>query len=62
MVKASVQRMRLLLTKVARERALPFDPFIPNAESIEAIREARRGKLASFATVKELMADLNVPD
>jgi DNA-damage-inducible protein J len=54
--------VRLLLTKVAREHALPFDPLIPNAETIVAMKEARRGNLSSFATVEELMADLNAPD
>lgn len=50
---------RILLTRVAREKALPFEPLIPNAETIEAMKEARRGKLASFATVHDLMTDLN---
>jgi DNA-damage-inducible protein J len=54
--------VRLLLTRVATEHALPFDPLVPNAETIEAMKEARRGNLPSFATVEELMADLNAPD
>lgn len=54
--------VRLMLTKVAREHALPFDPLIPNAETIEAMKEAREGKLPSFATVEALVADLNAPD
>ncbi|MEF3697832.1 type II toxin-antitoxin system RelB/DinJ family antitoxin [Desulfolutivibrio sp.] len=53
---------RLLLTRVAREKTLPFEPLAPNAETIEAMREARRGKLASFATVDDLMADLDADD
>jgi DNA-damage-inducible protein J len=53
---------RILLTRIAREKALPFEPLVPNAETIAAIQEARRGKLPSFATVDELMADLNAPD
>lgn len=35
---------RLLLTKIAKEKALPFEPLIPNKETIKAIREARAGK------------------
>ncbi|CAG4908785.1 MULTISPECIES: type II toxin-antitoxin system RelB/DinJ family antitoxin [Acidithrix] len=54
--------VRLLLTRVATEHALPFDPLLPNEETIEAMKEARRGNLPSFATVEELMADLNAPD
>lgn len=54
--------VRLLLTKVAREHALPFDLLVPNAETIAAMKEARHGNLPSFSTVEELMADLNAPD
>ncbi len=54
--------VRLLLTKVAKEHALPFDPLIPNAETVEAMKEARRGKLQSFEDVDALMADLNADD
>ncbi len=50
--------IRILLTKVAREHTLPFD-VRPNADTIAAMEEARRGNLPSFATVTDLMADLN---
>ena len=53
---------RILLTRVAREKALPFEPLVPNAETIEAMKEARRGNLPSFDTVGDLMADLNADD
>ncbi len=54
--------VRLLLTKVARDHTLPFDLLNPNAETIKAMKQARRGNLPSFTTVKGLMADLNAPD
>ncbi len=54
--------VRLLLTRVAKEHALPFDPLIPNAETAEAMKEARRGKPASFDDIDALMADLNADD
>ena len=54
--------VRLLLTRIAREHALPFDPLIPNAETVEAMKEARQGKLASFDSVEALMTDLNAED
>jgi len=54
--------VRLMLTRVAREKALPFEPLIPNDETIAAMKEAREGKLASFKTVDALMADLNADD
>lgn len=51
--------VRLMLTRVAREHALPFDPLIPNPKTIEAMKEARRGQLQSFDSVDDLMNDLN---
>ena len=53
---------RIMLTRIAREKALPFEPLVPNAETIEAMKEARRGTLPSFASVDALMADLNEAD
>ena len=54
--------VRLLLTKVAQDKALPFEPLIPNAITIKAMKEARKGKLPRFATVNDLMADLREAD
>lgn len=54
--------VRLLLTKIAREHALPFEPFTPNAETIEAMLEARRGGLEGFDTIDELMVALHAQD
>ena len=53
---------RILLARVAHDKALPFEPLAPNAETIAAMREARRGRLPSFATVNELIQDLDAPD
>lgn len=50
---------RLLLTRVAREKALPFEPLIPSEETIEAMREARKGGLPAFRNIEDLMTDLN---
>ena len=54
--------VRLLLTRVAREKALPFAPLVPNAETIAAMREARAGKLPQFENVESLLGDLHVED
>jgi len=35
---------------------------VPNAETIEAIEAGRRGEVASFNSLKDLMADLNAED
>jgi DNA-damage-inducible protein J len=51
--------IRLLLTRVATEKALPFEIRIPNAETREAIQEIRDGKVKGFDSVADLMADLN---
>jgi DNA-damage-inducible protein J len=48
---------RLLLTKVAREKSLPFEPLIPNETTITAMRDARRRKTTK-TTVDNLLADL----
>ena len=37
--------LRIMLTRVAREKALPFEPLVPNAMPTAAMKEARRGKL-----------------
>ena len=54
--------LRLLLTKVAHEKALPFAPLVPNAATIEAMKEARRGDLPQFASVEDLFDDLHEDD
>ncbi len=54
--------VRLLLIRVAREKELPFEPLIPNAETIAAMEEARRGGLRSFDTVQEFLDSLNEED
>ena len=54
--------VRLLLTRVAHDKALPFEPFRPNAETIAAMEEARASNLKSFDSIEALMADLNADD
>jgi DNA-damage-inducible protein J len=53
---------RMMMTRIAVEKALPFEPLVPNAETIEAMLEARRGGLPRFKTVEALFADLNAGD
>ena len=54
--------VRLLLTRVAHDKALPFEPLRPNAETIAAMQEARAGGLERFDSVEALLADLNADD
>ena len=41
---------------------MPFDPLVPNEETIEAMKAARRGELVSVGTVDDLLADLHEDD
>ncbi len=54
--------VRVLLTRVAAEKALPFEVKVPNAATAAAMREARKGGLTSFDSVPDLLADLNAKD
>ena len=47
---------RILLTRVAAEKALPFSPLVPNAETIAAMEEHLHGPLPRVNTVAELLA------
>lgn len=53
---------RLLMVRVAKEKALPFEPLVPNAETIAAMKAARRGELKTVGDLDELMSDLNADD
>jgi DNA-damage-inducible protein J len=54
--------VRLMLTRVAREYALPFDPLIPNATTIAAMMEARAGNLPNARTIDALKSALSADD
>ena len=53
---------RLLLTKVVAEKNLPFELRIPNAETVEAMRDIQRGKVTTVNNVDELFRELNAED
>jgi DNA-damage-inducible protein J len=53
---------RMMMIRIAREKALPFEPLVPNAETVAAMREARGGKLPRFESIDSLMQDLNAGD
>ncbi|ASV33876.1 type II toxin-antitoxin system RelB/DinJ family antitoxin [Candidatus Hamiltonella defensa] len=50
--------VRLMLTRTAREKALPFEPLVPNETTIAAMREARAKKLETV-TLDSIQAALN---
>jgi len=54
--------VRLLLRRVAVDKALPFEPLVPNAETAEAMRAARRGEMTRVGDAASLLASLNADD
>ena len=53
---------RMLLTRIAKERALPFEPLVPNEETIQAMQEARAGRVRTAKSTDDLIALLNADD
>jgi len=53
---------RMMMVRIAREKALPFEPLIPNAETIEAMKAARRGEVVRAGSIDNLFKMLNAPD
>jgi len=53
---------RLLLVRVAAEKALPFEPLNPNAATIAAMKAARRGDLVKAGKPDQLLRSLNAGD
>ena len=45
---------RIMLTRVAREKALPFEPLIPNKKTIQAMKDARSGKGMKKVTLDQI--------
>ena len=53
---------RLMMVRIAREKRLPFEPLVPNAETISAMEAARRGETVKVGGIDSLIADLNSDD
>lgn len=53
---------RMLLIRIAREKALPFEPLVPNTETIKAVEAARRGDLVTINSLDNLLDELNADD
>ena len=53
--------IRLMLTKTAREKEIPFSIHTPNAKTIKAIRELERnrGKGKTYKNLEDLLKDLS---
>ena len=53
---------RLMMMRIAKDKALPFEPLVPNAETIEAMKAARRGDLVVVGSADKLLGKLNAGD
>lgn len=53
--------VRLMLTRVAREKALPFEPLIPSETTLAAMKETREGKLETVS-LSDLQAAIDADD
>jgi DNA-damage-inducible protein J len=51
--------LRLLLVRVAEEKALPFEPLRPNAETVTAMKAARRGQLVKVGKPDKLLRSVS---
>jgi DNA-damage-inducible protein J len=54
--------VRLLLTRVAAEKAMPFDVRVPNRATRAAIEAGERGEVFRAGSVAAMMKDLNADD
>jgi DNA-damage-inducible protein J len=50
---------RLMMMRIAKDKALPFEPLVPNTETIEAMKAARRGDLVTVDAPDKLLASLD---
>jgi DNA-damage-inducible protein J len=50
---------RMLVKRIAEEKALPFEPLVPNRETIDAMKAARRGELTTAGPPGKLLKSLN---
>jgi DNA-damage-inducible protein J len=52
--------VRMLLVRVAAEKALPFDVRVPNATTVKAMQAADRAAGKRFKTTAALFKDLGI--
>ena len=52
--------VRMLLIRVAAEKALPFEVRVPNAATVKAMQAADQGKGKRFKSAQALFEDLGI--
>jgi len=50
---------RMLVKRIATEKALPFEPLVPNKETIEAMKAVERGEVTKVGHPRKLLKSLN---
>ena len=58
----SSDAFRMMMMRIAKEKMLPFEPLVPNDETIEAMKAARRGELTVAGSADNLLEMLNAGD
>ncbi|MDE0665895.1 MAG: type II toxin-antitoxin system RelB/DinJ family antitoxin [Acidimicrobiaceae bacterium] len=55
---SATEAITLFYTQVAMHRGIPFEVKIPNADTVEAMRQAESGEgLTEYRSVEDLMSD-----
>lgn len=54
--------VRVLMTRIAQDKAIPPMLLQPNAQTLEAFAEVKRGDLKRFTSVDALFDDLHAED
>jgi DNA-damage-inducible protein J len=54
--------VRILLVRVAAEKALPFELRVPNPKTLAAMEAGERGEVSRATSVGAMMAELNAND
>ena len=52
--------VRMMLVRVAAEKALPFEAKVPNPTSVKAMQATERGKGKKFGSPEKLFEDLGI--
>jgi len=52
--------VRMMLVRVATEKALPFEVRVPNATTVKAMQSADKKQGKRFRSAKELFEDLGI--
>ncbi|OQA90327.1 MAG: Antitoxin DinJ [Elusimicrobia bacterium ADurb.Bin231] len=50
---------RMMMIRIAKEKALPFEPLVPNKETINAMKAVRRGDFEWTGSADKLLDHLN---